>query len=97
MPSSTYATRSLSTCYVRRSPPGAIAELLLDELGYHVVWHFAGPGGHGIDLLELTPDTGRLVAFEVKGTLRPSRWPRLSRREVDQLVRVGWTNSTTPE
>jgi hypothetical protein len=63
----------------------SVTEVLLDELGYHVVWHFEGPGRHGIDLLELLPTTDRLLAVEVKGTLRPGRWPRLSNRELRQM------------
>jgi len=61
-------------------------ELILDGLGYAMLWHFTGPlsGGHGVDLLVLSPD-GKLVVIEVKSTLRLGRWPRLSRAELRQM------------
>src|SRR4051812_8064129 len=63
----------------------SVVELLLADVGYNVVWHFAGPGQHGVDLLELSPDGDYLLAVEVKGTLRAGRWPRLTRGELQQF------------
>jgi hypothetical protein len=72
---------------------GHIAEslvaVILAELGYSLVWQLTGPGHHGVDLIELAPDGERLVAVEVKGTLRARRWPRLSGRELRQMS-AGW-------
>jgi hypothetical protein len=62
----------------------SVTEVLLDGLGWHVLWHFTGPGRHGVDLLMLTPDDD-VVAVEVKGTLVRGRIPRLSRRELAQM------------
>jgi hypothetical protein len=63
----------------------SVAELMLDDCGYALLWHFEGPGRHGIDLLALDPSATRVVAFEVKGTLRPKHWPRLSRSALAQM------------
>jgi hypothetical protein len=60
-------------------------EVLLEELGWVPVWHFVGPGRHGVDLLLLGPNAERLYAVEVKGTLRPGRWLRLTRAELTQM------------
>lgn len=62
----------------------SVTELLLDDLGWHVLWHLTGPGRHGVDLVFLAPDD-KVVAVEVKGTLVPGRIPRLSRRELAQM------------
>ena len=64
----------------------SVAALLLDELGHTVVWQFAGPssGGHGADLIVLSPDD-QLLVVEVKTTLRAGRWPRPSHRDLVQL------------
>ncbi|MBA3415982.1 MAG: hypothetical protein H0U10_12235 [Chloroflexia bacterium] len=64
----------------------SVVAVLLVDLGYHVLRQFVGPlsGGHGVDLLMLSPDD-RVVAIEVKATLRPGRWPRPSRGELAQL------------
>ena len=62
----------------------SIVELVLDEMGWHVLWHFAGPGRHGVDVVFLSPDD-KVVAIEVKGTLVSGRIPRFSRREVEQM------------
>lgn len=62
----------------------SVAELLLDELGWRVIWHFEGPGRHGVDLVCLAPDD-KVVAIEVKGTLVARHVPRLSRRELVQM------------
>ena len=67
----------------------SVVAVLLEQLGYFVVWQFVGPGAHGVDLLELSPDTNRLLAVEVKGTLRPRRWPSLSKGELNQFT-PGW-------
>jgi hypothetical protein len=63
----------------------SVVELLLDEWGYAMLWHFANVGRHGIDLLALDPASDLVVAFEVKGTLRSGVWPRLSRRALLQM------------
>ena len=63
----------------------SVVEVVLAELGYQLLWHFAGPGRHGVDLIVLCPSMERVVAVEVKGTLRPRYWPRLSRRELVQM------------
>jgi hypothetical protein len=61
----------------------SLVELVLEPLGWVPLWHFSGPGGHGVDLVFLAP--GDLVfAVEVKGTLwrdelracRGASWPR---------------------
>jgi hypothetical protein len=62
----------------------SVAEVLLDGLDWRVLWHFTGPGRHGVDLIFLTPDE-KVVAVEVKGTLTAGHVPRLSRREVTQM------------
>jgi hypothetical protein len=62
----------------------SVTEVLLDRLGWWVLWHFAGPGRHGVDLVFLSPDD-KIVAVEVKGTLSAGRIPRLSRREMTQM------------
>jgi hypothetical protein len=62
----------------------SVTEVLLDLLDWHVLWHFTGPGRHGVDLVFLAPGD-KVVAVEVKGTLVPSRMPRLSRRDVTQM------------
>lgn len=49
------------------------------------VWHFVGPGRHGVDFLMLGPGAERLSAIEIKGTLCPGRWPRLRQAELTQL------------
>jgi hypothetical protein len=46
----------------------SVAELLLDRERWQVLWHFPGPGRHGIDLAFLTSDS-KVTAVEVKGTL----------------------------
>jgi hypothetical protein len=67
----------------------SVVEIVLEGLGWIPVWHFEGPGRHGVDLLLLGPSAERLFAIEVKGTLRPRRWPRLRRGELTQME-VGW-------
>jgi hypothetical protein len=63
----------------------SVVEVLLAGLGYQLLWHFAGPGRHGVDLLVLCPQGERVVAVEVKGTLRQGHWPRMSSRELAQM------------
>jgi hypothetical protein len=67
----------------------SVAEVMLESLGWTPVWHFVGPGRHGVDLLLLGPSAERLFAVEVKGTLRPRHWPRLRRAELTQMA-VEW-------
>ncbi|NYF11192.1 hypothetical protein HDC94_002348 [Leifsonia sp. AK011] len=65
----------------------SVAETILVDAGWTPVEHFVGPfsGGHGIDLAMLSPDQEHLFVVEVKGTLQPTRWPRLTRGELDQM------------
>jgi hypothetical protein len=63
----------------------SVVELLLADVGCHPVWHFTGPGRHGVDLLMLSPAADHVLAIEVKGTLRTGRMPRLSRRATLQM------------
>jgi Holliday junction resolvase-like predicted endonuclease len=65
----------------------SLAVVLLAEVGWHVLWQFATTGGHGIDLLMLSPDQ-RVVAIEVKGTLVAGHVPNLSRRRLAQMSRA---------
>lgn len=62
----------------------SVTEVLLDRLDWRVLWHFTGPGRHGVDLVFLTSDD-KIAAVEVKGTLTAGRIPRLSRREITQM------------
>lgn len=62
----------------------SVTEVLLDRLDWRVLWHFTGPGRHGVDLVLVTPDD-KIVAVEVKGTLTAGHIPRLSRREITQM------------
>jgi hypothetical protein len=65
----------------------SVAETIFADAGWSSVEHFIGPfsGGHGIDLAMLSPDQEHLFVVEVKGTLQPYRWPRLTRGEIDQM------------
>lgn len=67
----------------------SVAEVVLVSLGWTPIWHFTGPGRHGVDLLLLGPGTERLFAVEVKGTLRAGRWPRLTHGDLTQMA-VEW-------
>jgi hypothetical protein len=58
-----------------------------------MLWHFTGPGRHGVDLLALAPCGNRVLAVEVKGTLRPGVWPRLSRGALAQMS-AAWIDKT---
>lgn len=62
----------------------SVIEVLLANEGWMVVSQQVGPGGHGVDLVLLSPDD-RTVAFEIKGTLVPGRIPHLTRREHLQM------------
>ena len=68
----------------------AVAEIVLDELGYTVFWHITDTGVHGVDLLFLTPDEA-VLALEVKGTLRVGVIPRLTPSRLRQMSRE-WLN-----
>jgi len=63
----------------------SVVEALLADEGWHPVWHFTGAGRHGVDLLMLSPEADRVLAIEVKGTLRARHVPRLSRRATLQM------------
>ena len=67
----------------------SVVEIILERCGWVPVWHFVGPGRHGVDLLMLGPGEERLFAIEVKGTLRPGHWPRLRRSGFTQMD-LGW-------
>ena len=68
----------------------SVAELVLADLGYNVFWHITDPGVHGVDLLFLSPDE-RVLALEVKGTLRACAIPRLRPSRLRQMSRE-WLN-----
>jgi hypothetical protein len=63
----------------------SVTEIVLEAVGWTPVWHFIGPGRHGVDLLFLGPGEERLFAVEVKGTLRPLHWPRMRKGELTQM------------
>jgi hypothetical protein len=71
----------------------SVVEILLADLGYRPVWHFTGPGRHGVDLVMLSPETDFVVAVEVKGTLRAGCVPRMSRRAMLQMS-AAWIDKT---
>jgi hypothetical protein len=66
----------------------AVVRSLLVESGWHPLFDDASvaSGGHGVDLLMLTPDISKVVAVEVKSTFQLRRWPRLARGDVQQLA-----------
>ncbi len=68
----------------------AVAELVLDELGYSVFWQITTPGIRGVDLLFIAPDDA-ILALEVKGTLRPGAIPGLTPSRLRQMSRE-WLN-----
>ena len=68
----------------------SVAELVFADLGYSVFWHITDPGVHGVDLLLLSPDE-RVLALEVKGTLRVGAIPRLTPSRLRQMSR-DWLN-----
>ena len=55
-------------------PAESVTEVLIDQLDWRVLWHFTGPGRHGVDLLFITPGN-TVIAVEVKGTLRAGAHP----------------------
>ena len=63
----------------------SLVELVLEPLGWFPLWHFSGPGRHGVDLVFLAPGD-LVVAVEVKGTLVKGRTPRLSGGELAQMT-----------
>jgi len=72
---------------------GAIGEavasvLLVDQLGFNLVWQITAAGGTGVDLLMLTPGETAMVAVEVKGTIRAGRTPRLLQARGGQMTRA---------
>lgn len=71
----------------------SVVEVLLNELGYHPIWHFPGPGRHGIDLAVLSPELDRVLIFEIKGTLRPGHVPRPTNQELRQMS-AAWLDKT---
>lgn len=71
----------------------SVIEVVLTDHGWTPVWHFVGPGRHGVDLLMLGPGAERVFAIEVKGTLRRLRWPRLRSADLMQMD-VAWLDRT---
>lgn len=71
----------------------SVTEVLFEARCYYPVWHFTGAGGHGVDLLMLCPALERIVAIEVKGTLRLGHWPRFRRGEITQMS-LDWMNKS---
>jgi hypothetical protein len=69
----------------------SVGEIVLDELDYRVFWHITEPGAHGVDLLLVSPDE-RVLALEIKGTLRPNAIPRLTPSRLRQMSRE-WLNT----
>ena len=69
----------------------SVVEVLLADVGWHPVWHFTGPGRHGVDLLMASPTLDQALAIEVKGTLRAGCLPRLSRRAMQQMT-AAWVD-----
>lgn len=63
----------------------SVAAVKLADVGFTLFWQLTGPGRHGVDLLMLDPAGATAVAWEVKGTLRRNGFPRLSRRDVEQM------------
>lgn len=65
----------------------SVAELALqDKFGYNIVWHLSGPGTRGVDLIVLSPQSDKVLAIEVKGTLRSGHRPRMSGRLLKQMT-----------
>jgi hypothetical protein len=76
----------------------SVVAALLEELGFTPIQHMVGPesGGHGVDLLMLTPGFEAVLSIEVKGTLQRARWPRLTRGEVAQMTAEWLDKSDNP-
>jgi len=68
----------------------AIVETVLVEAGWSPLDHDSQgiSFGHGVDLLMLDATAERVVAVEVKSTIQPHRWPRLTRGIGDFHVTV---------
>jgi hypothetical protein len=65
----------------------SVVQLVLqDDYGYNVVWLLDGPGTRGVDLIVLSPAGDKVIAVEVKGTLRPNHWPKVSGRLLKQMT-----------
>ena len=73
----------------------SIVETVLVDFGYTPLWHFAA-GGHGVDLVLITPAFDGVLVIEVKGTLMPGRWPRLRRADLDQMTPQWLEKSDNP-
>ncbi|MGX9792929.1 hypothetical protein [Mycobacterium sp. MMS18-G62] len=73
----------------------SVVACLWEDLGFTPIQHMVGPesGGHGVDLLMLTPGFEAVFSIEVKGTLQRGRWPRLTRGEVAQMT-AEWLDKT---
>jgi hypothetical protein len=71
----------------------SVAQILLDDRGYSLVWQITTVGVHGVDLLFFAPDES-VLALEVKGTLRPGATPRLTPSRLRQMSRE-WLNDPT--
>lgn len=58
----------------------AFTESMLVDLGWQPLFDDASgySAGHGVDLLMLEPSLSAVVAIEVKSTVQPARWPRLT-------------------
>ncbi|KAA0232624.1 MAG: hypothetical protein EDR02_16610 [Actinobacteria bacterium] len=67
-----------------------MVEVLLNDLAWVPLWHFAGPGRHGVNLVFLSP-IGQVVVIEINCTLVPRKVPRLSCRELLQMSSA-WVN-----
>jgi hypothetical protein len=68
----------------------SVAEIVLDDVEYQVVWHITERGTRGVDLLFLSPEES-VLALEVKGTLRADTIPRLTPSRLRQMSR-DWLN-----
>ncbi len=77
---------------------GAVAEALaariLDSVGFVAFAQLVEPGARGVDLLLLSPEE-RVLALEVKGTLRQGSLPRLRRSRLKQMS-AAWLDSANP-
>jgi hypothetical protein len=73
----------------------SVAELLLDGLGYTIFWQVTTPGVRGVDLLLLAPDE-RVLALEVKGTLRPGTIPGMTPSRLRQMSRTWLSDPANP-
>jgi hypothetical protein len=62
----------------------AVVAKVMDCAGFSVFDQLTELGAHGVDLLLLSP-AGRVLALEVKGTLRAGSVPRLRRSRLPQM------------